>query len=153
MTIGARLKQWRTYKNLKQDQASALLRVSFSTYQKYEMDISKPGAIAIESFMDGGISANWLLTGKGAKLLDDVGTAAASPTAAPPSEINMALLQMAIETIEDALDDDDSTMKPKHKAECVKLAYLILEEENKEQDQSAFKHAQKIIKRLIRSMN
>lgn len=70
MSIGARLKQWREYKNLKQDEASSLLRVPFSTFQKYEMDIRKPGAEAIEAFVDAGINANWLLKGEGDMLLN-----------------------------------------------------------------------------------
>ncbi|UOA07815.1 LexA family transcriptional regulator [Methylobacter sp. S3L5C] len=69
MSIGERLKQWRAYKNLKQDDISALLGIPFSTYQKYEMGNRKPGADAMEVFSRAGINANWLLTGSGEMLL------------------------------------------------------------------------------------
>ncbi len=69
MTIGARIKQWRAEKNLKQDAASSLLGISFSTYQKYEMDISKPGSDALEAFAKADVNINWLITGKGPMLL------------------------------------------------------------------------------------
>ncbi len=70
MSIGARLKQWRLYKHLKQDEASSLFGIPFSTYQKYEMDISKPGADAMEALYRAGINTNWLLTGEGEMLLN-----------------------------------------------------------------------------------
>jgi phage repressor protein C with HTH and peptisase S24 domain len=69
MNIGDRLKQWRVHKNLKQDEASALLGVPFSTYQKYEMGVSKPGTDAMEKFAHAGINTNWLLTGEGDMML------------------------------------------------------------------------------------
>lgn len=68
MTIGARIKEWRAHKNLKQDEACSLLGVPFSTYQKYEMDNRKPGAEALEAFARAGVNVNWLLTGEGKML-------------------------------------------------------------------------------------
>jgi len=65
MSIGDRLKQWRGAKNLKQDEASALLGIPFSTYQKYEMNNRSPGTDAMEKFAKAGINTNWLLTGEG----------------------------------------------------------------------------------------
>jgi len=70
MTIGGRIKKWRAEKNLKQDDASSLLGLKFSSYQKYEMDISKPGSDALEAFAKAGINIHWLLTGEGEMLLN-----------------------------------------------------------------------------------
>jgi phage repressor protein C with HTH and peptisase S24 domain len=81
MSIGERLKLWRAYKHLKQDEACALLGIPFSTYQKYEMNNRSPGADAIEIFIRAGINANWLLTGEGEMLLSDAQGAAAQPAA------------------------------------------------------------------------
>lgn len=69
MSIGSRLKQWRTEKQLKQGEAGNLLGMHPGTYQKYELDTQKPGADAIEAFINAGINANWLLKGEGDMLL------------------------------------------------------------------------------------
>lgn len=68
MTIGEKLKQWRAESGLGQKEAASLLGVKPSSYQKYEMDISAPGAEAMEAFVRAGINANWLLTGEGEML-------------------------------------------------------------------------------------
>lgn len=71
MNIADRLKQARAFFSLNQKEFASKSGVGFSTYQKYEMGLSLPGADAISGFISLGISANWLLTGEGAMLLAD----------------------------------------------------------------------------------
>ena len=71
MSIGSRLKEWRTFINLKQDEAGAKLGIPFSTLKKYEMNSRKPGAEAIEALVKEGVNANWILTGTGPMLIAD----------------------------------------------------------------------------------
>ena len=80
VTIGERLKQWRAKSGLGQKEAASLVGVKLSSYQKNEMDISAPGAEAIEVFIRAGINANWLLTGEGEMLLKDAPAAADIPS-------------------------------------------------------------------------
>lgn len=153
MSIGDRLKRWRAEKDLKQDEASSLLGIPFSTYQKYEMSISKPGADAIEAFVKAGINANWLLTGIGPMLVADYSTpAAASELTEPLVVLDLNRLKLAIETIEEVLAKHRRGLRPAKKAEAIMLAYQIYEEEDKEKDRANFDHASKILDRLIKSM-
>lgn len=121
MSIGDRIKQWRGDKNLKQDQASSLLGIKFSTYQKYEMDISKPGADALESFANAGINVNWLLTGQGPMLLADL--AAKSQAPEPSSPVNYELLQSLIEMLERILKERRLVLEPARKAAAIQIMY------------------------------
>lgn len=70
--FGARLKQWRETCGIKQAEAPSKYGVPASSYQKYELGLSAPGAEAIEAFVRAGINANWLLTGEGPMLLADL---------------------------------------------------------------------------------
>lgn len=70
--IGGRLKAWREKNKLTQPGAASLYGVKPSSYQKYEMGLSAPGAEAMEKFVRAGINANWLLTGEGPMLLADL---------------------------------------------------------------------------------
>jgi transcriptional regulator with XRE-family HTH domain len=154
MSIGDRLKQWRTEKDLKQDESSALLGIPFSTYQKYEMDNRSPGADAMEKFARAGINTNWLLTGIGPMLVTDYSTpaAAASELTEPMVVLDLNRLKLAIETIEEVLTKHRRGLRPAKKAEAIMLAYQIYEEEDKEKDRANFDHASKILDRLIKSM-
>ena len=71
MSIGERLKEWRAYKQLKQRDVGTLLGIHHGNYQKYELNISKPGAEAIEALVKEGVNANWILTGTGPMLIAD----------------------------------------------------------------------------------
>ncbi|MGZ8944334.1 MAG: helix-turn-helix domain-containing protein [Methylococcaceae bacterium] len=156
MTIGSRLKQWRIFNKLNQDEASTKLNIPFSTFKKYEMDTRNPGAEAMEAFVNAGINANWLLTGTGPMLVADYSVttapAAASELTEPMQILDTNRLQLAIETIEEALTKHRRGLRPAKKAEAIKLAYQIYEEEDKEKDRAGFDHASKILNRLIKSM-
>ena len=155
MSIGSRLKQWREYKNLNQDDASSLLGTPFSTLQKYEMNISKPGADAIIRFIDAGINATWLLKGIGPMLIADYSTAQSpAPVAAtePPCPVDITRLTEAIESIEGILTKHKRTMRPDAKARAVTLAYQIFEDEDKEKDSASYNYAQKMMTKLIKTM-
>ncbi|MDO9104904.1 MAG: helix-turn-helix transcriptional regulator [Methylovulum sp.] len=131
MTIGTRLKQWRLYNNLNQDDASSLLGVPFSTYQKYEMSVSKPGSEAMEAFSRAGIDVNWLLTGEGEMLRADRSTPALSmPGALDMNRLRfMNRLRLAVEAVEETLRIFGGEMTPVKKGEAVVQVYVMLEEE------------------------
>ncbi|MDP3875896.1 MAG: helix-turn-helix transcriptional regulator [Methylobacter sp.] len=155
MTIGGRLKQWREYKKLKQDEASSLLGIPFSTIQKYEMDISKPGADAIIRLINAGINATWLLTGQGPMLVADTVSQPSAPIGdlvEPLVVLDMQRLQLAIKTLEQALAKHRRALQPDKKAEAIKLMYLMLEEEDKKRAEAGQAHASAILEQLVKSM-
>lgn len=145
MTIGARLKQWRLHKHLKQDEISSLLGIPFSTYQKYEMAISKPGADAMEAFSRAGINVNWLLTGEGEMMY----TSILLPSLGDLYSLDKDRLRTAIETVEEILLESGKIMAPAKKAEAIALAYDIFEEEDGEEVQAITK---KILAKLVKSL-
>ncbi|WP_084187067.1 helix-turn-helix domain-containing protein [Andreprevotia chitinilytica] len=122
MTIGERLKVFREAKQLRQQDASSLFGVKPSSYQKYEMNISAPGAEAIERFVRAGINANWLLTGEGPMLLAEL--QAETPTA----PVETARLQLALEAVEEGLAATSRTMRPDKKAELILVIYDLLDD-------------------------
>ncbi|ATG89100.1 helix-turn-helix domain-containing protein [Methylomonas koyamae] len=132
MTIGGRIKQWRAEKGLKQDEASSLLGIPYSTYQKYEINDKKPGAYALEAFANVGININWLLTGIGSMLLKENETVSIST--ATPQPLDMELLQFCIEAVESELVKNDMALEPKAKADVIRLMYLycMLDANNKQ---------------------
>lgn len=120
--LNSRLKAWRESKRLTQDNAAALLGVSFATFQKYELGTRAPGAAAIEAFVTaGGINANWLLTGEGPMLLGDLQAAGWS------GALDRQRMRTAIEAIEEALLEKGLVMAPVKKGEVVLAAYDVLE--------------------------
>ncbi|UOA07661.1 helix-turn-helix domain-containing protein [Methylobacter sp. S3L5C] len=160
MTIGARLKQWREYRNLNQEEASSLLGTPFSTLQKYEMNISKPGADAIIRFIDAGINATWLLKGVGPMLVADYDTKPTNepvaPSAAPAepveSVIDAKCLQTAIEEIELELIKRRRTMRPDVKTRVFIMAYHVLVDEKKEKELASHEYAKQIVTKLMNSV-
>lgn len=71
-TIGSRLRAWRKSLGLKQDEAPSRFGVPPSSYQKYELNLSAPGAEALARFVAAGLNVNWLLAGDGPMLLADL---------------------------------------------------------------------------------
>jgi transcriptional regulator with XRE-family HTH domain len=72
VSISERLRAARLVLGLKQEDASSKFGVAKSTYQKYEAGSSIPGGEAIAGFIGAGINANWLLTGEGPMLLEEL---------------------------------------------------------------------------------
>lgn len=135
MSVSDRLKRARTALKLKQDEMSARTVIPIDTYKKYEGGTRQPGADAIAHFVQAGINANWLLTETGPMLVkdlllivnDQVGEYRVSaPAPAPAPAIDMARLQLAIATIEEALEQAHSTASPDGKAQLVAAAYDAL---------------------------
>ena len=163
MTIGSRLKQWREYTHLNQEEASSLLGTPYSTLQKYEMDISKPGADAIIRFIDAGINATWLLKGIGPMLVADCGTKPVESDKTPvkrertgdeaiaESPVDLDRLQRAIKQIKEELRRRNGMMATADEARVIVLAYALLEEEEQEKARASNEYAQKMIK-LIKTM-
>lgn len=155
MSIGERLKEWRSYKQLKQRDVGTLLGIHPGNYQKYELNISRPGAEAIEALVKEGVNANWILTGIGPMLIADYSTAQSpAPVAAtePPCPVDVTRLTEAIESIEGILTKHKRTMRPDAKARAVTLAYQIFEDEDKEKDSASYNYAQKMMTKLIKTM-
>lgn len=67
--ISDRLKLARDKFELKQSEFASKCGIAYSTYQKYEMELSKPSSDALAGFVKAGINANWILTGDGEMLL------------------------------------------------------------------------------------
>lgn len=69
-TIADRLKRARAFFALNQKEFASICGVGFSTYQKYEMGLSLPGAEAMAGFAKVKINTNWLLTDEGDMMVD-----------------------------------------------------------------------------------
>lgn len=69
--IADRLKEVRASFTLNQKEFASISGVGFSTYQKYEMGLSLPGAEAMAGFAKIKINTNWLLTGHGPMMQDE----------------------------------------------------------------------------------
>lgn len=138
-TIGARLKAWRDLNRLKQPEAASQLGVAASTYQKYEMDLRAPGADAMECFVRAGINANWLLTGEGPMLLEELQhqggaelEAARAELAALQVRMDKTLAEMApqlevlrkvVLILEEELEEADIELTPESKAKVIVILY------------------------------
>ena len=155
MTIGGRLKEWRSKNKVGQKDASAIFGVSYSTYQKYELDSSIPGGEAIEAFVKAGINANWLLTGQGPMLVADTVSQPSAPIGdlvEPMVVIDYQRLKLAIETIEEALSKHRSRLQPDQKAKAIGLMYQMYEEEDKKRAKAGQDRASTILNELVKSM-
>ncbi|MGE4449544.1 MAG: helix-turn-helix domain-containing protein [Azospira sp.] len=101
--ISDRIKQARILLKFSQSAASEKSGIPLGTLRKYEQGPSQPGAEAMAGFVRLGINANWLLTGEGPILLDDL-NARARPAHEP---INVgalsALLQGAVGLVKEGM--------------------------------------------------
>ena len=61
--IGKRLRLWRRSVHLTQDDMAHKLSVNKTTYRKYELGMSAPGAAVLAAACNHGVNINWLLTG------------------------------------------------------------------------------------------
>lgn len=95
-----------------------------------------PGGNVLGGLVRAGISANWLLTETGPMLLQPAALKiseqvaeyrVAAPSASAP-EIDMARLQLAIATVEEALEQTRRTATPDRKAELVVAVYDLYQE-------------------------
>jgi transcriptional regulator with XRE-family HTH domain len=65
MSVGERIKLWRTQNRFNQKEAAGIFGVSHSLYQKYEANRSMPGGESLMGFLKAGVNLNWLLLGVG----------------------------------------------------------------------------------------
>ena len=146
MTIGERLRFLRGELSLTQPSAATKFSIPLGTWKQYEKGPSEPGSGALRGLAEGGVNVNWLLTGLGSVMI-------AKYMEMPLSaELDTKRLQLAIETIEEVLEESGRTITTAKKAEAIKLAYEIFEDEDKEKDEQSFEHAQKIIYKIIKSI-
>ncbi len=154
MNIADRLREARSISGLSQVDAATKYGLTLSSYKKYEAGSVEPGSAALASIAEAGINPYWLLIGKGEMLLADMQPPQHQDYASIPSlgELDTQRLQLAIETIEEVLEESGRKITPAKKAEAIKLAYEIFEDEDKEKDAQSFEHAQKILSKIIKSI-
>lgn len=117
-----------------QEEVCSKSGIPISSYRKYEKGTS-PGAEAVAGLVLAGMNANYLMTGEGPKLLKELPPILSEQrgeyrvSAAPPApEIDMARLQLAIATVEEALEQTRRTATPDRKAELVVAVYDLYQE-------------------------
>ena len=94
-----------------------------------------PGGNVLSGLVRGGVNVNWVVAEAGPMLLkdlalrvrDQVGEYRVSP-AAPAPAIDMARLQLAIATVEEALEQTHRTATPDRKAELIAAVYDLYQE-------------------------
>ncbi|MDP3333971.1 MAG: helix-turn-helix transcriptional regulator [Methylotenera sp.] len=122
--LNNRLREARVIFELTQEGSANLFGVPFSTYKRYESGANEPNINVIEGFIRLGLNANWLLTGEGEMLIENM-----QPLPlAPIGFLDKKRMRMAIETVEEGLAATRSTMEPAKKAELVLAVYDLLEE-------------------------
>jgi transcriptional regulator with XRE-family HTH domain len=120
--IGIRMKEARKALSITQDCLAAMAGApSKSGLQNNEAGKSMPGGRMIGALVRAGINANWLLTGEGPMLLADLQAAQVA------GALDRERMRMAIEAIEEALEEGGLVMAPTKKAEVVLAAYDVLE--------------------------
>lgn len=117
-TIGARLKYIRNY--LSQRQFAEELNIALSSYQLYERDERPLPADVLETLIERGYNANWVLIGEGPERLD----ALSDPVSEASQPLRMDMLKIAITLAQEALDG--KTLGHEDYAELVSLIYDAL---------------------------
>lgn len=64
-TIGNRIKIWRKYLKLSQQKFADVIGMPLSTLKGYELNTRSPGSEALALFDRSGVNINWLVTGEG----------------------------------------------------------------------------------------
>lgn len=143
MTIHERLRLLRKDLGLTQSKSATKFRIPLATWKKYEAGPSEPGSNALKGLALAGVNTNWLLTGLGAMLvpnsqLESTGTDA----------VNIKRLKLAIETVEEILQESDLEMEPNKKAQAISMTYDILEDEEINQ---SLKQTKKILTTIFKA--
>jgi transcriptional regulator with XRE-family HTH domain len=139
MTISERLRAVRAAMKVTQDELCARSGIPLATYKKYEGDDRSPGADAISGLVHAGINANWLLTGEGPMLLEELqhlGGAALEAAHAEIGELHaridtlleerapqMKLLREVVVLLEEELERADLDLTPDGKAKVIEILY------------------------------
>jgi transcriptional regulator with XRE-family HTH domain len=159
MSIGARLKKWRTENKVGQKEASAIFGVSYSTYQKYELNSSVPGGEAIQSFIKAGINANWLLTGIGPMLVADLDESVMTQPMPVTDEEGVYVCPVDHKRLLQAITEVNEMVKFHHgnnrlpdnqMATAIAMAYEEIEEEERQAIHAAKARSQSILNRLVK---
>lgn len=80
-----------------------------------------PGGKVLYGFARAGINANWLLTGEGPMLMNDL--QAGAEQKADPLPLDLELMRGLLEMMEEELEARDLDLAPKNKARVVAILY------------------------------
>ena len=136
VSIGKRMKAAMEAAGLTQARLAELIgSASVRGIQENVAGKTAPGGNVLSGLVRGGVNVNWVVAEVGPMLLkdlvhtvrDQVGKYRVSP-AAPAPEIDVARLQLAIATVEEALEQTHRTATPDRKAELVVAVYDLFQE-------------------------
>ena len=129
-TPADRLIAMRKFMRHTQDQFAAIIGVSKRSLQGYEAGRSLPSSEALLRLSDLGYSPLWILTGQGGMRLEEHSQAgglrageALTPAADVASSVETAVLQQAIELVDDWLAANGRVMTAAKKADVVAKIY------------------------------
>lgn len=134
VSIGKRMKAAMEAAGLTQARLAELIgSASVRGIQENVAGKTAPGGNVLSGLVRGGVNVNWVVAEAGPMLLKDLAPGVRDQVgeyrvsaAAPVPAIDMARLQLAIATIEEALEQARSTASPDGKAQLVAAAYDAL---------------------------
>jgi transcriptional regulator with XRE-family HTH domain len=115
-TLGQRLKLCREALGYAQKGISEAAGGKLRSWQDYEADNKVPGSKIIAGLSRLGVNANWLLTGEGPMLLNQL-----SDGAEPEGPVDRGVLRDVVEVLEEVLAETGRVIAPANKAELILL--------------------------------
>lgn len=135
--INDRIIAVRKNKQLNQKEFSEIVKIARSTLSEVENGKNRPSTDLIvgiaNSFKD--INIDWVLTGNGEMLKKPISVLQKQE----PIEFDDDQLALAIETVEEVLEETERTMLPKKKALLIMAVYDLFKDEDKPMKQPVLK--------------
>jgi transcriptional regulator with XRE-family HTH domain len=122
MGVGARIRRARGVLGLTQKDLCEATGMPLPSLKNYEASQRIPGGEAIAALMHAGINANWLLTGEGPMLIEDLAGAET------PGALDRERMRISLKAIEMGLKATERVMAPAAKAELLLAVYDLLED-------------------------
>lgn len=139
-TVSGRIREVRSLLGYTQKRAGEAVGGKLRSWQEYESGRSFPGGKVLAHLSRLGVNVNWVLTGEGPRLIEDLTT----PAAQTPQSFDYELLKDVAKAVDRALDDLDLEMAVNHKWDLIDVLYDMHAE-----SQTRPSHANVI--RLVRS--
>ncbi|QNT25333.1 helix-turn-helix domain-containing protein [Ralstonia solanacearum] len=127
--VGERLRAFRGYLQWSQEKFGEALGGTKRGVQENESGRSAPQAKVLAGLIELGCNVNWLLTGKGPMLLDELVASASSP-------VDSDLLGLVIGRLEKVIAARGARPAPEKKAEVIALLYDYMMETGKKEGPS-----------------